>query len=184
MYRRQFVIRLRILPALRSVSEVFLNYTKKERYVEHFYHISETKHREKLYTCDCEEGYYIWNLFTSQRGNASHRVIIIAAVCSKCKHSEQVDICWPVSANSLKHVYVCGKITHWQRMECGFDVLCLLPFCTYKLIPNNHTMCTASNTWNIWYISHFKEETASVRSEDLLFTAQEAYTDSAIKKRR
>jgi len=96
MYRRKIVIRPRILPAVRFVSEVFLNYTKEERYVEHLYHISEAKRREKFYTCDCEEGYYSWNLFTSQRGNASHLVIMIAAVCSKYKHSEHLDMSWSV----------------------------------------------------------------------------------------
>jgi len=56
MYGRQIVIRPRILPAVRSVSEVFLNYTKDYRYVEHFDHISEAKLRAKFYACDFEEG--------------------------------------------------------------------------------------------------------------------------------
>jgi len=64
MYGRKIVIRPRILPAVSSVSEVFLNYTKEERYVENFDHISEAKLRAKYYACDCEEGFYIWNLFT------------------------------------------------------------------------------------------------------------------------
>ena len=100
MYRRQIKIRPRIVPAARSVSEVFLNYTKNYQYVEHFYHISEAKRRAKFYACDCEEG--ILYLYTSQRGNASRRVIMMAAVCSKYKHSEQLDISWPVSAKVLE----------------------------------------------------------------------------------
>jgi len=46
--------------------------------------------------------YCIWNVFTPQRGNASHLVIVIAAVCSKCKHSEQLDMSWHVSAKVLE----------------------------------------------------------------------------------
>ena len=63
MYRQQIVIRPRILPAVRSVSEVFLNYTKEERYVERFYHISEAKLRAKFYSCDCEEGLLYLDFF-------------------------------------------------------------------------------------------------------------------------
>ena len=102
MYGRQIVIRPTILPAVRSVSEVFLNYTREERYVEHFDHISEAKRRAIYYACDCEEGAYIWNLFTSQHGNASHLVIMMAAVCSKRKELEQLDMSWPVSAKVLE----------------------------------------------------------------------------------
>jgi len=55
-------MQLRILPAVRSVSEVFLNYTKKNRYVERFYHISEAKRHAKFFACDCEEGVFILDI--------------------------------------------------------------------------------------------------------------------------
>jgi hypothetical protein len=82
----------RILPAVRSVSEVFLNYTKKNRYVERFYHISEAKHHPKHLRATVRRGYLTWTLFKPMSVNASHRVIMMASFCLKCKESEQLDI--------------------------------------------------------------------------------------------
>ena len=85
-------MQLRILPAVRSVSEVFLNYTKKNLYVEHFYHISEAKHPAKVLPATVRRGYLTWIFFKPMRVNASHRVIMMASFCSKCEESEQLDI--------------------------------------------------------------------------------------------
>ena len=59
-------------------------------------------------------GYLTWILFKPMSVNASHRVIMMASFCSKCKESEQLDIFWPVRAKVLKHLYACGEMTHCQ----------------------------------------------------------------------
>ena len=90
-----------ILPSVRSVSEVFLNYTKQDQYVELFYHTSEAKQHAKIHACE-GEGYFLWHLFMAKRENASHWVIIMAAVCSKCEVLEDLDKCDHVAAEVLK----------------------------------------------------------------------------------
>jgi hypothetical protein len=55
MHSPQFNAQPRILPAVRSVSEVVLNYTKRDRYVAHFYNISQAKRHAEIHASDREE---------------------------------------------------------------------------------------------------------------------------------
>jgi hypothetical protein len=47
-------------------------------------------------------GYLLCHLIMAKRDNASHRVIMMVAVCSKCEESEHRDKCDHVTAKVLK----------------------------------------------------------------------------------
>jgi len=47
-------------------------------------------------------GYFLWHLIMAKRENASHRVSVMAALCSKCEELQDLDKYDHVDAKVLK----------------------------------------------------------------------------------
>jgi len=90
MHLRQIRIHPRILPAVRSVYEVFLNYTKPDRYVDTFIVSQKQNDMQKFMSTTVRRGYLLCHLIMAMRGNVT--VIGLIMTSAACLKSEGQNI--------------------------------------------------------------------------------------------